>query len=464
MAIKHTLTVTGLVLLTALGLAFGIPAYTHYEIKKNLDLIALGLWDVAEIQYQDVSTTFGGELHIYALTVTPADVDDTLTIDELVIQTPGLRFLLNSADHFRRGDFPKSLTASVRQLAIATDGPLLRLIDEAMRASYPTTTRKTPGICARPYAVAFAEQRKLGLEQWQADLALGYEWNPETEVLRLYGYGRNALHDEAELDLRVVIPTAEGLADRSLHEPSKLVSARLRVNEKGTIGALAEYCQSRQDLPRDTFIDRLVNRPDRWYAAQWGLIPGKGIRQAYRRSLLEESEIILEMRPHQPIALADLAAYRSPVLIQRLNLNILVDNTPVDDLQFRLADKPAQHRLGEQLLAKLPTLKRFTQPADDPPAPSTTTATSAPSPAPRRWVRKRFQVVASDQLSRHIGADVRIHTTDGHVRKGWLSAFKNGAATIRWRVYGGEMETVVPLPKISKSEVLLAETPARDRR
>ncbi len=70
---------------------------------------------------------------------------------------------------------------------------------------------------------------------------------------------------------------------------------------------------------------------------------------------------------------------------------------------------------------------------------------------------KRYRRVNTRVLKNHVGNRVRLHTTGGMRRDGWLTEVRNGQAVVVPDKYGGGVSIHVPLSRISKAEVFVAD-------
>jgi hypothetical protein len=135
-----------------------------------------------------------------------------------------------------------------------------------------------------------------------------------------------------------------------------------------------------------------------------------------------------------------------------LGLQLFVNDEPVPDLSFRVADTSRFKRK--------PTTKSLE-------SAKTTTRTSGDVRRPRvAPVREKtsstqgtgsYRLVNARALKNHVGKRVRLHTTAGRPRDGWLTEIRDGQAVVVPDQYGGGVSIHVPLTGINKAEVFVPD-------
>jgi hypothetical protein len=187
---------------------------------------------------------------------------------------------------------------------------------------------------------------------------------------------------------------------------------------------LKRYCTQASGLSVEKYIESEVNRFAADYRTQWGLVPGPGLRQAYREFLTKPGEVRLQITPSVELDMQALQLFKPEDIVSMLNLSVSVNGKAVTDLSML-------------------------------PAPSTPTR-PAPSPAAAPgFVASEFRAVPTPDLDRHIGKTVRLHLTHGGTREGRLLQVLDGMARVERHLPGGTMALAIPLRQIERVEVLL---------
>jgi len=126
-----------------------------------------------------------------------------------------------------------------------------------------------------------------------------------------------------------------------------------------------------------------------------------------------------------------------------LNLQLSVNGDAVTDLSFSFYE-------GHQLDvgSKFETL--FAQPG------------AAPAPRPNREKKvvryeTHYHVVPVSGLKKYVGEEVRLQTSSGKARLGFLVNIGSNVAHVEQRLHGGKFTMQVPVGSITKAEVLLTK-------
>jgi len=85
------------------------------------------------------------------------------------------------------------------------------------------------------------------------------------------------------------------------------------------------------------------------------------------------------------------------------------------------------------------------------------TVASARAKTSSKQGTESYRRVNTRALKNHVGNRVRLYTTGDMRRDGWLTEIRNGQAVVVPDKYGGGVSMHVPLSRINKAEVLMAD-------
>lgn len=413
--------VVGLVLFAA-AVVGGVTLYIRYQIKTALENAITELSPVAEMRYASVSVTLGGTVRIRDIEIRPRPFNDPLRIEGIEVETPGLWFLLTGPKKLSDGQLPEHLRATLRGMAFNLSGPMAETFDGVMAEAMRSSGAPPLSNCGDVRYVDFNAYQRLGYPSLVFDISLGYRFENGGGPLRVKAEWRMR-------DLGVATVNLEFVGASSNLTKVMATQARLRAfdvvyQDLSFIDRVKRYCTQASGMTVEQYIESEVNRSAAAYQAQWGLVQGPGLRQAYREFLTKPGEVRLQATPSMEVDMQTLRLFKPEDIVSMLNLRVSVNGKAVTDLSMM-------------------------------PAPSTRTR-PAPSPAAAPgFVASEFRAVPTADLDRHTGKTVRLHLTHGATREGRLLQVLDGMARVERRLPGGTMTLAIPLRQIERVEVLL---------
>ena len=417
----------------------GLKGYLHYTYESLLNEAIQNASPFVELRYDDLSTTFDGDLIIKGITVTPrAEFTDTVRIGSVHYDTPGVLYLLTNRDRLEQGEFPSHVRLEIRGLEVPLDGFIAGALDKSTEAENVKLDGQITPFCGDAHYLTSRHYAEMGYKSWVSDISLGYEFKKHSQLIHIAltwatrGIGSLAL----SADLSGVTSTSAQTLMAS--GPPSLSRVELIYGDDSYVSRILEYCAGKRQMTREELIQAEVNAEPEYYAATWGILPGQALLQAYQRFLESPAEVRVVMHTDTIGDLATLSQYRKTDLPALLNMQVYVNGEVVDDLSF---SEPAIR----------PANRRRSASGRDGTQVSSGKARSAPPPTPQ------YHAVRAEELSEHVGRNVRIHTVGGAVREGRLSGVRNHKIYAMSRVYGGKMEVIVPVDQANRIEVYYAK-------
>jgi hypothetical protein len=436
--VKLRNTLIAVLILAAAAFA-GVKGYLHYAYEGLLNKAIQNASPFAEVHYDGLSTTLDGDLIIQGITVTPrAEFTDTVRIGSVQYDTPGVLYLLTNRDRLEKGEFPSHVRLEIRGLEIPLDGFITGALDKSAKDRNAELADQITPFCGDVHYLSSRQYAEMGYEDLVSDISLGYEFEKHSQLIHIAltwatrGFGSFAL----SADLTGI--TATSAQTLVANGPPTVSRVDLVYGDDSYVSRVLEYCAGKRHMTREQLIQAEVDAEPEYYAATWGIIPGQALLQAYRRFLESPAELRVVLHPDTIGDLTTLTQYRKTELPALLNMQVYVNGEAVDDLSFReLAIRPAnRQRSGSR--------RDGTQV-------SSGKARSGPPPQPQ------YHTVRAEELSQHLGRNVRILTVGGAVREGRLSGVRNGKIYATSRLYGGKMEVIIPVDQANRIEVYYAK-------
>lgn len=437
--------------LSAVGYG-GVKIYIHNSVKEFLDQTARATSGVLNISYGRIHSSLSGQIGVDDIRLRPQDVDDEIRIASVELNAPNLKYLLDAKKEFAKNSFPRTMSISIIGLQLDLEGGLMSLaksVSTELNRAYGITGNDP---CTSPDLLHFMYYQTVGYKTISFDIQLGYEWNKNANTVLLRASSEDGDANSFKTETVITLPQSQDLLQLQRYTPH-IVSEKIVVQEKTLIEKLSAYCAKKLDVDVATFVAKKAGAQDHQFAKSWGVIPGEGLRAAYKQALLSGKPVTVTMNPNRPTNPNEFDFYSPADLVQLLNLEIQVGTQQVQDLAFEFPEFTPARSFGQQLIAQMPEFRSYAEGLN--PDRDSEPVDSVQNEPQRRPVKREFKVVRATELPKHVGKDVRIRTSDGQIRQGWLQNSGKIEITVSWRVRGGEMSAVIPFERIEHAEVLL---------
>lgn len=403
-----------------LGLKFILYRNTKSSLEKITDMAA----PFMSIRYDGIGSSLGGAVQIANVKIQPNHLNDVIRIKNIEIKTPGLGFLLAGKDKINEGDFPESLRLSLEGVAVDMDGPMMNMLDRLLETG---AAEQSIAHCGGIHALGPGLYRKLGYNTLVSDIRVGYELDKKTGRLHVrteWNTEEMSLFN-ADFFFTSVPASAKDVGQFS----PRLTEAKVYYKDLAYTDRLKRYCASASNISIEDYINAEVGQESSSFTQQWGIVPGAGLREAYRQFLIAPGEVRFEMRPSGGIDPASMHLFRPEDLLGMLNPTLTVNGTPVTDLSFQLKPKPVAKAAENDQDADVASEHRAAQ-------------------------KSGYQMVRSAELPKYIGRSIRIREKRGAIREGVLSEVTPTQVTLERRYGGGAVTFQVQIKQIEKVEVL----------
>jgi hypothetical protein len=429
-------------LLVIVGLAYaGIKAYLYYSLKSEMDQLARQFSLFGQLEYGSLSSSISGSLSVHDLKLRVHDMDDEARIKTIRYQTPNLWYLLQDRKQVEKGRIPERLNLDIEDLSLNLFGEFTDRLEEAISQLNLQLHGINP-LCGGRVYFGPSELRDMGYEEVTANIHIGYRFDAPNA--RLILDIASDTRDMAAVSVQGVISGIDDTSFISLIQPGNqphLERVTVKYIDKSYTRRQVEYCAELSKLERNEYIEAEANQKPVYYGYLWGIVPGAGLRQAYRVFLSDPGQIDLSFELPEDVTPETLALFKPEDIPGLLNLKLRINGDEVTDLHFSF-----YKRQQLDVASKIENL--FAQPSS--------AATSRPSRENKIvQYETRYHVIPVSDLRKYVGEEVRLQTSSGQARLGFLTDISNNVAQVEQRVHGGKFSMQVPVDSITSAEVLL---------
>lgn len=430
----------------------GLKGYIHYKFKNAVDDVVAIAKPFARIDYGGLGSSFDGTLTVEDIVISPWGFDDEVRVQAVEIQGPGLGFLLRGAKQFKRGEMPEKMRFAMKGVRLDVDGELLGTLRNTQSSDWALMMgTQASSVCGMGQILGPWSLRELGYDSLVVDVSVDFNFNEAINELRMeLDYSARGLEStNVQMTLSGITPLA---AIRTRVQP-QLDDFTMKYSMDPSYASKAiEYCAEANKKTVDEFIQWMVSEDNEYYTHTLGIVPGPGIRGALERFLKNPGEIYISAQPPTALDPSGLQFYKPADIIDLLGLQVFVNNEPVQDLSFRVADTSRFKR--KPTTKSLESTKTTTRASGDVRRPTVARARAKTSST---QATKSYRRVNTRALRDYVGKRVRLHTTSGMRRDGWLTEIRNGQAVVVPDKYGGGVSIHVPLSSINEAEVFVAD-------
>ncbi|MBI3899520.1 MAG: hypothetical protein HY308_14680 [Gammaproteobacteria bacterium] len=412
------------------GLKYYLYSQTHAAVERFRQQVAL----FVAVEYRGIgSTLWGGTVQIDELTLKPNGIDDVVSISEASFSAGSLRHLLRFARHAKDNTPPDSFRLVLHDVKLQLDGELVNVADRFLAAA--SERQPTRPNCGNLATNQLGFLRELGYETLTADFGFDYTFNGVAGLLKLRTEAELKDMNRFVMDIKFSGVQA-GLADFKTASPRikevGVVLKDLSYNER-----LRKYCAKAAGITEAQYLQAEVEHGGAFFQ-QLGILPGPGIRAAYRDYLTTANgELALRAQPSEDLPdLRALAHYKPADAVTMLNLVAHVNGKPIEDLSFVYGELPA----AAPAVAAAP---------EPPPAAKPPVSASVAPPA----ATGQFRPVLIAELKRYLHRYVRVHERGQPPREGTLVEVTNRMAVLERRAQGSVTVARIPLTRIGSAEV-----------
>lgn len=425
-------------------LLYGIvKLYLNYQLNDFMDTLAKRGRPFVSIKHGAVSTSLSGEASVHDVNIYISNTDDVVRIDQVTYNTPNIWYLLRDLGRVDNNKTPMSLHLNLKGLRMDLYGNLTDKMEDTINSLNLDLTGVNK-LCGGRLFMGPREYRDMGYEEIIIDGDIGYDVDDITEEIAINM--DLSFRDMGSYHLATVVSGFNGSPFAASvphpHKP-KVGAFKISYTDKSYAKRFVKYCSGLSKMSEAEFIAAEAAQSPAYFANLVGFVPGPGIRAAYKDLLSNPGKIEVTLEWPEAVEPENLHLYKPKDIPRLLNLAVLVNNKPVQDLSFSFYDGKT-----------LDVGRRFTDMMGSDGKPKQTVVKKKP-----RQGRPKYYPVTPSRLTKYVGEDVRLIVKGNTHRDGRLIKIKGNIAYVRKRLSGGNYTMQVSLNRIQTAEVLLTLPP-----
>ncbi len=295
----------------------GGKLYLHARVAHAVDQVIASQSSAAEISYSGVTSSLTGEVGIENLHIKPHGVADSVKIDSVTVQFPGLGYVAQLEDNFKSKNYPESLFLSVDNMSLSTSGALIRTFEEAAAAQMVTSDGNSG--CVSPSSGTASQLRELGYDRLAIDYTAGYQHDSTTGELSLSGQIKQ--HSAMDVHYEVVVPMTS-LSDAGaavfMADPA-LVRGSFSIQDDGYYDRLVAHCSKIEGADPATITKDLLSVWTEQMSAM-GIPPDQQMLSDYHQFLTSGDSFTMKAIPREPVRFQYLSLYEPKDIPNLLNI------------------------------------------------------------------------------------------------------------------------------------------------
>lgn len=420
-----------------------VKVYLYYQLSEYMDRVSARSNPFVNLEYGDVSTSLSGEASVHDLRILVMGTDDVVEINKVTYNTPNIWYLLRDLGEIDNNQVPMSLHLSIQGLSMDLYGDLTDKMEDAIN-NINLDLIGVNTLCGGRLFIGPREYRDMGYDEIVVDGDIGYDADSITQEIALNM--DFTVRNMGTVHLSTIINGFNGTAFATrvsrAHNP-RVGIFKLNYSDNSYHKRFVKMCSELSKMSEAEFITAEVNQSPAYFANLWGIVPGPGLRDAYKEFLSDPGTIDVTLQWPDAIEPQNLQLYKPQDIPELLNLTLAVNNKPVSDLSFNFYNGKT-----------LDVSNRFTKLLGSDGRPEA-------KPVKKKTVKykERYYPIAPSSLSKYVGEDVRLVVKGDMPRDGRLIRMNGNIAYVQKRLSGGNYTMQVATGRIKKAEVLLKRPP-----
>lgn len=423
----------------------GAQGYIWYTTKQDADQLISMLAPFARVTYRSVHASLLGSVGLDDVRITPNDTSDQVDIRAIRIEAPSIITLYTLDSYFSAGRLPPGLAIKVQDLRAGLYSDFIM----KMQGTALVSAEEACSLLGRPGP---EQLEAMGYNEFRTNLTLSYTYDETNGQLGFTLAQNTADMFDISLDWRLLARLPDGAMAALQTTPPQLIDAGLTFMDRSLTERRLEFCANQRGQSVTEFVQAQSTAAAAELAAA-GISVSPALLDAYARFLDQPEQIELRIIPASPLDLSELALYQPADLPRLLNLQVNVNNQPVDDLRITFKQPPPSPAAVADTAS--PNSTNSTANSASTTAPATEPAVNATAVAPSAGRSQRaFHPTPVTDLGSYVGKTVRITISNGRVYDGKLEEVGTSGIKIRSRLSGGTVTFPVPFERIKEASVL----------
>ena len=420
----------------------GLQGYLWYETKEKAKQLTSMLYPIVGLNYRSIHASILGSVGLNNVSVTPAGSNDTFNIDSIRINSSDILDLYKIKSKLEAGEIPESLSLSFNgfRASLYSDF-MLQSTSSSLFGPFDSQG------CGDIKFIGPEQLEAMGYTKLEGDIWIGYEFNAASESLKIQV--RYEFQDMMAIFMEVVFAANQSPSLVALQSESpKLSYAKLTLEDQSYQDRKKQYCAEQSNITPEKFIVAHVDRLQQSLSSS-GISVNPELIEGYKRFLQQPGQINISTNPDFPLNLAQLQFYKPGDLVKLLNLQVQINDTPVNNLAIDFTSPRTTISDSDPKMAVSQQIPHMSA------AEQTTLATETASVAIKATVpRQVFNPTPVSELSRHLGKTARIKITNGRLYQGKINDVTDESLNIITRLSGGTATFYVPFDRIAEVSVL----------
>lgn len=308
-----------IVLLGIAGFAF-TKWKLHRDVEEGVDALLMMMAPVAQVEYEGISSTLGGELTIDGIRGRVSGFSDDFHIDRLGIDTPSFLSLMKLGDlqgtaMSGKNPLPESFGLIVDGLRMPVDSDYGRYVYQAQADARGDGGDVGPADeCTGRRGFSPDALVAMGYDEYDISLRASFRQRGDRYVVEMSTESREMWDMDAELNL--VGDMARELSKGPAYRP-RMQSARLEYTDRSLRNRVAEHCR-RLGLS-DAEVRAAQFEAFMAFGLENGIEFDEYMTEPYREFLDGKSTFVVTAEPNEPVVLSQIAMYKPsdvPALLQ----------------------------------------------------------------------------------------------------------------------------------------------------
>lgn len=386
----------------------------YFFIKSKLDDSILRASPHAAISYQNLATSLSGKIDVNGIDLVPVGMKQGIFIRAIHVSGPdAFAYLMQQIMAMGKVGPPASLKVVVKGIQLDISAEMAAKLDRFSSSDLGNITmnEKSRDVCMLSGGVSFTQLNDLGFERLQGDMSFGYQYIVSGK--KFYSDFDLNLDSMLHVTMTLTLNNVPALDAQKLMGVA-LSHLKITYDYSPEFGRkVTEYCAQKRGLTPEQYKLLLADEIVKELETK-GIILGFGLKQALRSFLTNWGTLLIEISPPRPIGMFGLMRLPREQIVEKLGLQLAINDQLVTDLSFRILESVSLLRQNEAAKKKKPASHKIAEYA---------------------WEYKKIPV---SSLSRYLEHKVIIKEHDGRTHEGILIEAKNGRISIQKRISGGK--------------------------
>ncbi len=306
------------VILAGVAGYFGSKWYLHSEVSDSMDMAVIMMSPYANVEYEGVKSTLGGELTIEGIRIRVDGFNDDLYIDRLGIDTPSFLSLLELSDIAKmQGDgMPEYFGFMIEGLRMPANADYYKkLYAFALEARGVGDAQEAAAECTGKYGFSPRALTELGYSEQVISSSITIhnqrgKYSFDMQVM---------MEDMWDMDAELIL-AGDMMAEmsRGLAYRPRLSSLRLEITDRSLNQRVVDYC-SRRGLSGQEILQAQLDS-FKFVGEENGIEFDEYVLDPYLEYLGGKSTLIVTAKPHEPVAISQIELYKPSDVPALLNL------------------------------------------------------------------------------------------------------------------------------------------------